>query len=38
MLQGFSQGWGWGGKHAPGYGNLTISFNKIFRVMTKMKE
>ena len=35
---GFSQGWGWGGTHAPGYGNVTISYNKIFNVMTKMKD
>jgi hypothetical protein len=35
---GFSQGWGWGGTHAPGYGNVTISYNRIFNVMTKAKD
>jgi hypothetical protein len=28
----------WGGTHAPGYGNVTISYNKIFNVMSKMKD
>jgi hypothetical protein len=35
---GISQGWGWGGTHAPGYGNITISFNRIFNVMTKARD
>ena len=35
---GFSQGWGWGGTHAPGYGNVTLSYNRIFNVMAKMKD
>ena len=35
---GFSQGWGWGSIHAPGYGNVTISYNRIFNVMQKMKD
>ena len=35
---GFSQGWGWGGTHAIGYGNVTISYNRIFNVMAKMKD
>jgi hypothetical protein len=30
---GFSQGWGWGGTHAAGYGNVTLSYNRIFNVM-----
>jgi hypothetical protein len=35
---GISQGWGWGTTHAPGYGNITISFNHIFNVMTKARD
>jgi hypothetical protein len=35
---GLSQGWGWGAAHAPGYGNITISYNKVFNVMTKMRD
>ena len=35
---GISQGWGWGASHAANYGNVTISFNRIARVMTKMRD
>ena len=35
---GLSQGWGWGSAHAPGFGNVTITHNKIRNVMTKMRD
>jgi hypothetical protein len=35
---GLSQGWGWGNSHAPGYGNITISANKVSNVMQKMRD
>lgn len=35
---GMSQGWGWGNSHAPGYGNITITYNKVFNVMQKMRD
>ena len=36
----FSQGWGWSAPAYthPGYGNVTLSCNKIFAVMKKMKD
>ena len=35
---GFSLGWGWGTVYPPGFGNNTISYNRIYDVMTKMKD
>lgn len=35
---GFSVGWGWGDVFPPGYGNNTIAFNRIYNVMTKLKD
>jgi hypothetical protein len=35
---GFSVGWGWGRTTCPGYGNNTVSFNKMNNVMAKLKD
>jgi hypothetical protein len=35
---GFSLGWGWGRQYPPGFGNNTIAYNRISRVMTKAKD
>jgi hypothetical protein len=33
-----SVGWGWGGTKFLGYGNNTVSFNRMKRVMTKLRD
>ena len=35
---GFSVGWGWGGTDCPGFGNNTVSYNKIYNVMSKLQD
>ena len=35
---GFSIGWGWGGTDCPGFGNNTVSYNRIYNVMSKLKD
>jgi hypothetical protein len=33
-----SVGWGWGGSKFLGYGNNNVSFNRMKRVMTKLRD
>ena len=35
---GISVGWGWGSQHPPGYGNNSVAFNLIYRVMRTMRD
>ena len=38
IYNGNAEKGGWGGSHMKGYGNITLSFNKVFNVMTKIRD